>query len=173
MGIKTYTPLIDTEAIRRHSKMYSPADFTYDEGKNTYICPNNCELKYSSVDTSERKKVYRSSRKDCSLCPLRMKCIGGSTITARAIRVSFFKNEVDFQRSNHGTKRYYEVQQKRRIFCEGAFALQKDNHNLRRTRKRGHERVTEHCLCSALALNIKKLVKYLKHKGTPPVLSAS
>ncbi|WP_074715483.1 transposase [Ruminococcus flavefaciens] len=49
----------------------------------------------------------------------------------------------------------------RKIWCEGNFSHQKECHNLRRTRKRGIERVTEQCLLSACALNLKRLVEIL------------
>ena len=51
---------------------------------------------------------------------------------------------------------------KRQVWSEGNFSHQKANHNLRKTFKRGIEKVTEHCLLSAYALNLKRLVKYLK-----------
>ena len=80
----------------------------------------------------------------------------------RVLQVAFFHNEMATQRSNYLTERYYEIQRLRRIYCEGNFALQKDNYNLRNTRKRGNKNVTEHCLFSAIALNLKRLVKHLK-----------
>ena len=49
----------------------------------------------------------------------------------------------------------------RKIWCEGNFSHQKENHILRRTRKRGIERLTELCLLSACALNLKRLVRIL------------
>ena len=57
---------------------------------------------------------------------------------------------------------YYYSMRLRKIWCEGNFSHQKENHNLRRTRKRGIERVTEQCLLSACALNLKRMVKLLK-----------
>ena len=161
LGIKSYTPLIDTEKMM-NSDVYPVKAFQFDSEKNVFICPNNCELRYSSVHKNHRKKVYRASQKDCNRCPLRENCIKGATVKVRTLEISFFKAEVDHQRMNYGTPRYFEVQRKRRIYCEGNFALQKDNHNLRRTRKRGNANVTEHCLCSALALNLKRLVRHLK-----------
>ena len=166
LGIKTFTPLRDTEKATS-DKVYPPSAFEYDSDNDIYICPNGCRLKYSSVHKKSRRKVYRASQKDCKKCPKRNKCIGGITMQHRMLAISFFKEIVDKQRENYGTSRYYEIQRKRRVYCEGNFALQKDNHNLRRTRKRGNERVTEHCLCSALALNLKRLVKYLKIKDYP------
>jgi len=161
LGVKTYTPLIDMEKVTR-DKIFPASRFEYNKDSDTYICPNGCKLKYSSVNASHRKKIYWSCQKDCSICSLRGNCIGGATIKARSLEISFFKEELDFQRSNYGTSRYFEVQRKRRVYCEGNFALQKDNHNLRRTRKRGNAKVTEHCLFSAMALNLKRLVKHLK-----------
>lgn len=166
LGIKAYTPLRDMEKITS-ARIYPPSAFEFDATKNAYICPNGCELKYSSVNKSERKKVYRASQRDCKNCPIKARCIGAN-LKCRTLKVSFFKEAIDSQRANCGTQRYSEVQRKRKVFCEGNFALQKDNHNLRRTRKRGNENVTEHCLCSALALNLKRLVKYLKRKDIPP-----
>jgi len=124
---------------------------------------NGCELLYSSIDKSKHTKVYRTSQKHCKNCSHKNKCIGGSA-KCRKLLIPFFNKEADIQRSNCGTKRYFEVQRKRRVYCEGNFALQKDNHNLRRTGKRGNEKVMEHCLCSALALNLKRLVRHLKSK---------
>ena len=60
------------------------------------------------------------------------------------------------------TPEYYEALRLRKIWCEGNFAQQKVWHNLRRTYKRGIERVTEQCLLSACALNLKRLVKAAK-----------
>ena len=45
------------------------------------------------------------------------------------------------------------------IWCEGNFAHQKEQYNLRRTFKRGIEKIIEQCLLSACALNLKRLVK--------------
>ena len=60
-----------------------------------------------------------------------------------------------------GTPEYYEAMRLRKIWCEGNFSHQKERHNLRRTRKRGIERVTEQCLLLACALNLKRLVEIL------------
>jgi len=160
LGIKVYVPPREMERLTS-DRIYPPSVFQYDSERDVYICPNACDLKYSSVNKSERKKVYRASQRDCRCCPLRENCIGGKQ-KCRTIKMSFFKEALDSQYALYATARYFEVQRKRRIYCEGNFGLQKENYNLRQTRKRGNEAVTEHCLCSALALNLKRLVKYLK-----------
>lgn len=69
---------------------------------------------------------------------------------------------------NDGTPGYYEALRLRKIYCEGNFSHQKAEHNLRRLRKRGLGKAHEHCLLSATALNLKRMVKLLttrKHPG--------
>ena len=66
------------------------------------------------------------------------------------------------QAKNIGTAEYFVAMRLRKIWCEGNFSHQKERHNLRRTRKRGIEKVTEQCLLSACALNLKRMVKALK-----------
>lgn len=47
----------------------------------------------------------------------------------------------------------------RGIWAEGAFSVLKREHNLIKAKKRGLNRVYEECLLSALALNLKRMVK--------------
>jgi hypothetical protein len=157
LGIKTYTPLIDNTP---RAPGFSQKDFIFARENDSYTCPFGKELRYSSVNQTYKNKVYRASPKDCKACPFREKCFG-KTGQCRTLMVPFFHEIANMQRENYGTERYYKVQHLRRIYCEGNFALQKDNHNLRRTKKRGNKNVTEHCLLSALALNLKRLVRHL------------
>ena len=49
----------------------------------------------------------------------------------------------------------------RQIWCEGSFAAQKARHNLRSLYRRELEAAEAHCLLSAMALNLKWMVKCL------------
>jgi len=159
LGIRTYTPLIDTS--NKASDVFPVTDFEYNPTKDVYVCPNKQELKFVSVNKSYRRKVYAQSQKICKNCLLKNKCFS-STGKFRTLLISPHQREADIQRSTYGSVRYRQVQRLRKIYCEGNFGLQKDNHNLRRTRKRGNKNVTEHCILSALALNLKRMVKHLK-----------
>ena len=48
---------------------------------------------------------------------------------------------------------------KRKIWAEGSFAAMKREHNLSTIHKRGILAATEECLLSAMALNLKRMVK--------------
>lgn len=165
MGIKTYTPLNDNEN-KKDRTVFPPSAFQYNPCNDSYTCPNGGTLNFVSVNRSKHVKIYSISQKACKKCKLKSQCVGGNE-PKRKLGIRIFQHKADIQRANYGTKRYYEVQRLRRIYAEGNFALQKDNHNLRKTRKRGNKRVSEHCLMSALALNLKRLVKYMKM--TPPI----
>ena len=51
------------------------------------------------------------------------------------------------------------MMRKRKIWAEGSFAVMKREHNLLKIRKRGILAATEECLLSAMALNLKRMVK--------------
>ncbi|WP_413816861.1 transposase [Peribacillus frigoritolerans] len=67
--------------------------------------------------------------------------------------------EVNIQRTQ--TDEYKNVQKLRRVWCEGSFGTMKIKHNLFKTYKRGIEKILEQCLFSALALNLKRMIKVL------------
>lgn len=67
--------------------------------------------------------------------------------------------EGNIQRSKTDT--YKLVQKLRRVWCEGSFGTMKLHHNLYKTYKRGIQKILEQCLYSALALNLKRMVKVM------------
>ncbi|MFQ9800020.1 MAG: transposase [Clostridia bacterium] len=61
-----------------------------------------------------------------------------------------------------GTALHSYILEQRQIWCEGSFAAQKARHNLRKLYRRGLEAAETHCLLSAMALNLKRMVKCLE-----------
>ena len=106
-------------------------------------------------------KVYKPQKGDCDNCPFYDQCMGKSK-NIRSLEVHLHERARKEQSKNIGTVEYYRAMNLRQIWCEGNFSHQKENHNLKRTRKWGIERVTEQCLLSACALNLKRMVKLLK-----------
>ena len=54
--------------------------FTYNKEEDYYTCPQNKKILFKKVKSNNGHlaKEYRSSRRDCSHCPLRAACIGKS-----------------------------------------------------------------------------------------------
>ena len=159
-GIKTYIPLNKIEDI--NANKFNLSDFKYIEDEDCFLCPNKAKLKRSSYQLGKGTIRYICSHKICSQCTYKEKCTSGAKKILE--RIFNFKY-TDAQNLNVGTQRYYELMKLRKIWCEGNFSHQKANHNLSKTFKRGNEKVTEHCLLSAYALNLKRLVKYLKGRS--------
>jgi len=159
MGILVYTaerPV--NEGFRRSG--IAVDQFLFDKEKNSYVCPGGevLALSYYAREHGQIFAVYQSSERACKKCPHRPICFSATRKT-RKLRRLYGVEYMEASRKLTGTKRYQYLQRRRRVVCEGNFAYMKDNSNLRRTRKRGLENATEHCLLCAIALNLRKLVK--------------
>ena len=157
--IKTYIPKrIKPISNTNYDELFQPENFIYDIEKDIYICPANQTLYYSAYLKSRGYKRYSAKYTDCKNCAFKIQCIGESK-HSRRIERHIQENARQYQIKNLNTPEYHAAMQLRKIWCEGNFAHQKEQHNLRRTFKRGIEKVTEQCLLSACALNLKRLVK--------------
>ena len=105
-------------------------------------------------------RTYRADRKDCRVCPMLHRCVSDSH-RSRSVRMNIFEEAVKKQRKMDGTPTHKHILDLRQIWCEGSFAAQKWMHNLRRLFRRGIEAAEEHCLLSATALNLKRMVRCL------------
>lgn len=135
--------------------------FRYDQEKDIYICPNGKTLR--------AKRLYRSGsglfweywadRADCGKCPLRGKCLSANNQQgARKLSDSYFKPSVQRHLSRRKEPDYRQALKERQIWCEGTFAIQKRCHNLTRVLRRGLEAAEDHCLLSATALNLRRMI---------------
>lgn len=139
--------------------------FSYHEEEDVYVCPNGKELRVKSLHRSASglSWEYRADRKDCGRCPLHEKCLSGNdTQGARRLQDSYFKPAIQQHLSKQKEPEYQEALKQRQIWCEGTFAIQKWNHNLTRVLRRGLGAAEDHCLLSATALNLKRMIRCLK-----------
>lgn len=139
--------------------------FSYCKGEDTYLCPNGKRLR--------AKRLYRSAsglfweywadRKDCTSCPMREKCLSETDRQgARKLMDSYFKPAVQWHLSRREKPEYQEALKQRQVWSEGTFAAQKRSHNLTHVLRRGLEAAEDHCLLSATALNLKRMIWAMK-----------
>lgn len=138
-------------------------DFAYNNETDTYTCPNQKILTFTHLAKKENGnyfKTYSAKTKDCKVCPFRSQCFG-KTAKKRTISrpIAHELLEENIQRTK--TDEYKWVQKLRRVWCEGSFGTMKIKHNLYKTYKRGIEKILEQCLFSALALNLKRMIKVM------------
>ena len=104
---------------------------------------------------------YQANKRDCAVCPLREKCLSENDRRgARKVSVSYFVSEWQRNMELCYNPEHREALKLRQIRCEGTFAAQKCSHNLTRVLRRGIEAAEDHCLLSAAAMNLKRMIRY-------------
>ena len=135
--------------------------FRYDQEKDRYICPNGKTLRAKRLYRSDSGLFweYWAEREDCRACPLREKCLSANDRQgARKLSDRYFKTSVQRHLSRWKEPDYKQARKQRQIWCEGTFAIQKRCHNLTRVLRRGLEAAEDHCLLSATALNLRRMI---------------
>jgi len=160
MGIHLHTP--NTTGGATYKVEFSREDFRYYAGKDCFLCPAGKALTLRSLEREHYNvcRIYRADRKDCRACPMLQRCVSDSH-RSRTIRMNIFEEAVKRQRETDGTPAHKRILNLRQIWCEGSFSAQKWTHNLRRLFRKGLEAAEDHCLLSATALNLKRMVKCL------------
>lgn len=136
--------------------------FSYDEEKDIYHCPNGKELRVRGLYRSASGVYweYWADRGDCQSCPFREKCLSeNDKRSVRRLLDTYFRPTVRRHLARQNEPDYLEALRKRQIWCKGTFAAQKWGHNLTRVLRRGLEAAEDHCLLSATALNLKRMIK--------------
>jgi IS5 family transposase len=160
LNIKTYIPR-KGRGTKEDDGTYTRDDFQYDSLRDVYICPNGCVLKFRTFVKGRGAKRYTSKTSDCRGCPHQSKCLSGKK-KVRIVQHSYHWMQYEKQHENDTTERYMEVQRLRKIWCEGTFSHQKTRHCMTRAKMRGIAQTTGQCLLSACAVNLKRMIKWLK-----------
>lgn len=160
LGITGYVSCINfsNDVLKRDLKYLKDADcFECTAGKHIKFT----KLVYKKT-TQNYYRLYRmpaTERKDCRACKHFKDCVFAHSeprICASAFYPALYRN-----RERYGSIAYRAMKRLRGIWAEGTFAVLKREHNLSKAKKRGILRVYEECLLSALALNLKRMVKAL------------
>ena len=156
LGITGYIPAI------RFPNDPSKYGFSYDPQQDIFICPMGQPLVYHRLNcnksTGKYLRCYQVQGDVCRKCTSRKTCFDTAGVRRRILASScypaFYRGHL---RVN--TPEYLYMMRKRKIWAEGSFAVMKREHNLLKIRKRGILPATEECLLSAMALNLKRMVK--------------
>ena len=158
-NIEVYTPANNEKAWQK-SEFTRENDFSYNTDSDIFTCPAGSTLILKRIQRNEGNvsKIYQARQRDCSRCSMRGKCLAPSQ-KFRRIYVSIFDAAFRLNHEKDGTADHKRVLDLRQIWSEGTFAAQKARHNLSRLYRRGLEAAEEHCLMSAMAVNLKRMVK--------------
>lgn len=153
--------------------------FIYDATHNHYACVkaggNRAILSYKGIKTDSKgyaKKSYRSSESDCGKCPLREACCGSKT-RFKKIEDSIDKPYYDRMHQKLTSRAAYakKMSKIRSKTVEPVLGTLINYLNMRRVNTRGMAQANKHVLMSALTYNLKKLLKFTRHKAQSAVIA--
>ena len=152
---KKITPHIPVwDKGHREDGIFSRADFTWNKKLGAYICPNGKLLRTSGTVHDGRTLLYRASKRDCDVCPLRAKCC--TRDEARKIPRDLHEDARDVARRKMKTKAFARSRDERKR-VEMRFAHLKTHHGFERLRLRGLSGARDEFHLAAIVQNLKTL----------------
>jgi len=144
------------DKAKREDGTFSREDFTFDGARDVYICPQGNILKTTGRVHDGKTLLYRASKYDCEICPLKRRCCPKEP--ARKIPRDVNEQARDYVRSLMGTEAYLQSGRARKKI-ETLFGDVKRNLGLTRLRLRGLTGARDEFLLVATAQNLKRLAK--------------
>jgi transposase len=153
---------------------YKPSreGFTYDKENDRYVCSQGKYLPFKKLITTSlgyKMKVYRSSSKDCGHCKLRSVCIGKSDF--KKIDDTVDKHLYDRMHARLQAVNREKIRQLRSSTVEPVLGTLVNYLAMRRVNTRGIKQAAKCILMSAIAYNLKKLLKWEQRKRNTAVMA--
>ena len=146
----------------REDGTFSRSDFRWKGRQGIYICPNGKLLHTSGTVHDGRTLLYRASKLDCDICPLKARCCPGQL--ARKIPRDLHEHARDVARRLMRTKAFIKSRDERKR-VEMRFAHLKTHHRFERMRLRGLSGARDEFHLAAIVQNLKTLAN---HTWRPP-----
>lgn len=148
-------PLLPRTNPKTGKGFFRKYEYVYDEYNDSYICPNNHMLSYSTTNR-EGYREYKSRSYICQDCPHRARCTQSRNMT-KVVTRHVWQDYMDMAEEFRLTLGMREVYRRRKETIERVFADAKEKHGMRYTHYRGKAKLKfEICLTFA-AMNLKKL----------------
>jgi hypothetical protein len=163
-GIAPHIPVNDKS--KRDDGTFSRSDFRYDPTGDVYHCPGGKQLGTSGTVHEGKTLLYRASKLDCDVCPLKPQCC--SKEPSRKIPRDIHEQARDVARSFAGTERFEQSRRERKKI-EMRFAHLKRILRLGRLRLRGPRGAQDEFVLAAIAQNLRRLASLV---ARPPPAQA-
>jgi len=151
-GIAPHIPVNDKS--QRDGGTFSRSDFQYDAASDLYRCPGGKQLRTSGTVHNDKTLLYRASRRDCGICPLKPQCCPKEP--SRKIPRDIHECARDVARSLVGTEGFEQSRRERKKI-EMRFAHLKHILRLDRLRLRGPRGAQDEFVLAAIAQNLRRL----------------
>ena len=162
--IQPHIPVFDKSA--RRDGTFERADFRYDRGDDSYVCPAGKRLRTRNRNFAQPRADigpdatirYRARLEDCRTCDLRQRCTPNTPV--RKVTRSIHEGARDLARDIATTDAYVTSRRQRKK-VEMLFAHLKRILKLDRLRLRGPNGARDEFLLAATAQNLRKLAKLI------------
>ena len=154
-GITPHIPV--WEKAERGNGTFSRSDFTFDKQRNEYRCPNGKALRTTGRVHDGRTILYRASKLDCNLCPLKARCCPNTAW--RKVPRDVNEEARDIARALMKTPEYERSRDERKR-VEMRFAHLKTHHRFERMRLRGLTGARDEFHLAAIVQNLKTLANH-------------
>jgi transposase len=150
----------------RKTRKFTAADFTFDEAKQTYLCPQGKELICSAHSQRNRYRlydIYHARQEDCVPCPMRSQCLSKPDTPFRylSIRVDDqTPNLIDEMKAKIDSPQGKQTYARRLAIVEPVFANIRVQKRLDRFTLRTKAKVDVQWRLFALVHNIGKIHTY-------------
>ena len=142
------------DASERDDGTFSRRDFRWDRRQGVYICPNKKVLHTTGTVHEGKMLRYRASKRDCDVCPLKMKCCPNMPV--REVPRDVNEHARDVARRLMRTKGFLKSRDERKR-VEMRFAHLKIHHGFERMRLRVLSGVRDEFHLAAIVQNLKTL----------------
>jgi hypothetical protein len=162
-NINTIVPPIRTGQEQKNKGKFTKNMFIYDKDKGAYICPNNKLIsRTSSLNQSYTRTMYmyRSTQKDCSVCPIKNNCLGEKTKQKQTQRWEHQKL-LDRYNTNMKTDESKVIIKKRSSIVEHPFGTIKRNLGWDHFLVRGKKKVSGENALIMFSYNFKRLLNLI------------
>lgn len=152
-------PVLPYTRPRTKKGFFKRNEFVYDEFYDSYICPANHILNYSTTN-KEGYREYKSDKHICANCPYLSKCTESKNhqkVVTRHIWQDYLEICDDIRHHN-GMKELYA---RRKETIERCFGTAKEHHGMRYTQQIGNEKMRMKVGMTFACMNMKKLARIL------------
>jgi transposase len=137
--------------------------FDYDRLSDCYICPAGNKLRRIGLKKARNAVIYKADRDTCKQCIYFKECVTGK-LTGRQIQRNLNQGYIDQADNCMSPYQRKRLMSRRKFKAEGSFADAVNNHNFKRARHRGLQKVTIQNLIIAAIQNIRKLMRHINSK---------
>jgi len=142
--------------------------FTYHKDGDYYTCPNGAQLPFKKTKNNNGfpVKEYRSSRKDCTPCPLRTSCLS-KAVFEKLLRDTPDKAYYDRMHERLKTRYARSMKKIRQSTVEPVLGTLVNFLAMKRLNTRGIKQARKCMIMAAIAYNLKKMLKFRSGKAIP------